>query len=127
MVFFALWLGNCTNYFQTPLGLYVSDRNYSIIVEKAMDKKEILGILFTNKYCVDCYGAEEEMKRIIKDVWNNKKIKIMRAELSENNGLQETFMIKRFPVLYYVLPISSGPKIYHYNGILTYKSALKTV
>ena len=96
-------------------------------MEKALDKKEIVGILFTNKYCVDCYGAEEEMKRIIKDVMNKKKIKIMRAELSENNGLQEMFVIKRFPVLFFVLPVSSRPKIYHYNGILTHKSALKSV
>lgn len=67
------------------------------------------------------------MRKIIKDVWSNKKVKIMRAELSENSGLQEMFMIKRFPVLYFVLSISSGPKIYQNNGILTHKSALRTV
>jgi hypothetical protein len=127
LVLFAVWFGKCTVYFQTPLGLYVSDRNYSIIVEKASEKKEILGILFTNKYCMNCYGAEEGMRKMIKDVWSSKKVKIMRAELSENNGLQEMFMIKRFPVLYFVLPTTSGPKIYHNNGIMTHKSALKTI
>lgn len=43
-------------YFTSPLNLYVSDQNYTkIFSEVGKESSKIICILFTNKFCKNCY------------------------------------------------------------------------
>jgi thiol-disulfide isomerase/thioredoxin len=49
-------------YFSNPLNLYISDQNYSATFNKVVAKENnMIGILFTNKFCKDCYASEPKL------------------------------------------------------------------
>ena len=39
------------SYFFSPLGLYISDRNFTSMAEVVKPHHPIIGVLFTSKYC----------------------------------------------------------------------------
>lgn len=44
-------MGRKDGYFWSPLDLYVTDRNVSVLFQQVVERKEMVGILFTNKHC----------------------------------------------------------------------------
>jgi hypothetical protein len=53
------------NYFSSPLRLYVADENATTVFRQVSERKEMIGILFTNIHCKECYYSEPEMTKII--------------------------------------------------------------
>lgn len=48
--------GHLDGYFKSPINLYASDQNYTAIFNQARKDNNMIGILFTNKFCKDCYA-----------------------------------------------------------------------
>ena len=46
-------IGSC-GYFESPLGKYVGDGNASRVFREESKTNNIIGILFTNRYCEEC-------------------------------------------------------------------------
>lgn len=120
-------MGRKDGYFWSPLGLYVGDRNASVVFEQVVERKEMIGILFTNKHCRECYLYEQELASIIENIWKRYKVRTYRAELVGNPELQEEFIIKRFPILHFVLPLNNRYHLYHNYDILTWNLVEKSI
>lgn len=62
MIICAVGVGSAraTQYFESPLGLYVGDGNFLQLL-RGHAGGEMIGILFTNANCRDCYHYEEEL------------------------------------------------------------------
>lgn len=82
LLLFVLAMGNKDGYFWSPNGLYVADKNASEVFQQVAERKEMIGILFTNKHCRECYLYERELENIIKNIWNMYKVRVYRAELA---------------------------------------------
>lgn len=51
LLMFVLTMGQKEGYFYSPLSLYVADKNASVVFQQVVERKEMIGILFTNKHC----------------------------------------------------------------------------
>lgn len=75
-------------YFTSSLNLYISDQNSTSIFNHVGKGKDMIGILFTNKFCGDCFINEKELQKMIDHIWKEERIKIYRSEISTNEALQ---------------------------------------
>ena len=55
-------------YFGSSIGKYVGDNNATKIFKSSSSKNEIIGILFTNKYCEECHSYDAKLQGIISSV-----------------------------------------------------------
>ena len=79
LLIFVLAMGQQNGYFRSPLSLYVADKNASAVFQHVVERKEMIGILFTNKHCRECYLYEQELERIINSMWKMYNVKTYRA------------------------------------------------
>lgn len=87
----------------------------------------MIGILFTNKFCRDCYASEPQLQLLISKIWKEQKIKIYRCEISANEEMQEYFGIKRFPSIQFVLPYEGSYVPYQSYDIVSYETIKTTI
>jgi len=56
IIYIVIVFISVNTYFTSPLNLYVSDQNYTKIFNDVdKESSKMIGILFTNKFCKNCY------------------------------------------------------------------------
>jgi hypothetical protein len=69
VVLIAVYAAGGDQYYESSLGRYIGDNNSTDIFKRELGKQKMIGILFTNKNCRDCYYYDEELANIITKVW----------------------------------------------------------
>ena len=87
----------------------------------------MIGVLFTNKFCRDCYASEPQLTELIEDIWKEQKLKIYRSEISLNEEMQEYFGIKRFPSIQFILPYGGSYVPYQNYDIVSHQAIKRTI
>ena len=134
LLFSVIWLGNIffdTNKYRSEQKLDYWETFDIKLISEYLDKDEKIFVDVTAKWCLTCAINKKLVldSKIIKDLFSNNNIKILRADWTDRNEdiLQYLKTFNKYGIPFNVFYNKNYPDGYIFNEILTKKEVIKII